>query len=535
MTGPPLTVAMWLLAVLPIVLLFAAVLSGKLSTPTAAALVVAAAVLIAALAYRAGPVLGAAVGKGTWLGLWILGVVWPALLLYRVASSAGLDRIGHVFASILPRRRERLLMLAWLFPSFLQGVAGFGTPIAISAPLLVAAGWSPATAVVYPLIGYHWSVTFGSMGSSYYMASLTAHLDSQQQVQFASRSALLLAVNCVAAGGLVLFLDGGLEGLREGGRMLLVVGAATAVTLIATASIVPAVASLAAATAGFVAVFGLAAYDRARRQHVRVIAGGSEPAITLGPERAPGRPRQWAQVLSPYLYLLLTALPVFLIPWSRAWVHDHAVLAFDFPATTTGYGAVNEAVQQYTPLAVFAHPGFYVLLASLLGYLTYRCAGLWPDRRHGSGVLQDWLRSLPQASISIVLLACVATIMADAGMVSVLARGVSEVTGSAFPALAPVVGGIGSFMTGSTTTSNALFSGFQRDVATLLDMDPSILLAAQTAGGNVGNALAPVVALIGLTAVGQPEALPHVLRRCLLPAGVLIVIVAALTLVSGWR
>ena len=133
--------------------------------------------------------------------------------------------------------------------------------------------------------------------------------------------------------------------------------------------------------------------------------------------------------------------------------------------------------------------------------------------------------------MSIVLLAAVATVLIDAGMVSTLARGMTEVTGRAYPLLAPFVGATGSFMTGSTTTSNALFAALQRDVSELLTLPPAILLAAQTAGGNVGNALAPVVILIGVTAIDAEAEVPAILRRALLPAGTLLVVLACVTLV----
>ena len=526
MTGPPLTGLTWILAAAPVLVLFVVVISGKLPTHAAAGLVLLTAVGIGAMAFRADVgVLAVAVGKGAWLGTWILGVVWPALLLYGVASAVGLERIGRVFADLLPERREMLLLLSWVFPSFLQGVAGFGTPIAVCAPLLLAAGWSPIRAVAYPLIGYHWSVTFGSMGSSFYMAALTAHLDQAQQQHFALLASSALALHCVVAGALVLWLDGGRDGLRDGWRMLVVVGVAMAATLVAVAVTVPAVASLSAGTAGFLAVLAMAAFGR-RRGRIPVIAGASVDA----PPRAGAEfsITSSLQALAPYIFLLVTALPVFLVPASRAWVQEHLVLAPTFGATTTGYGWVNPPVAGYTPIPLIGHPGFYVALASLLGYLTYRAAGLWPKGR--VGVLRTWARSLPKSSVSIVLLAILATVMADTGMVAVLARGVADVTGEAFPALSPVIGGIGSFMTGSTTTSNALFAGLQKDVATLLDADPATLLAAQTVGGNVGNALAPVVALVGLTTVGAPHDLSAVLRRCLPSAAVLFAVAAAVTM-----
>lgn len=526
MDVPPLTAGLWALALSPVALLLALVLSNRITTGAAASVVVAWVTLLGVTAFRAPAwVLVVAVGKGLWLGTWILCVVWPALLLYRLASGAGLERIGAMFAAILPNRRENLLVVAWIFPAFIQGVAGFGTPIAVAAPLLLAMGWPRTRAVVYPLIGYHWSVTFGSMGSSFYMASLTAGLGPAEQQAFAVTAASILAVNCIVAGSLVLLLDGGVAGLREGSRLLLLAGIPMGAVLVMVASAVPAVASLAAGSAGLLAVGALAAVDR-RRGRGGVTAddeGVDTAAVTRTSRHVP------AWLLSPYVYLLATALPVFLWPASRAFVQNNVRVAPSFPQTRTGYGFVNAAVTDYTPISVLGHPGFYILLACLLGYVTYRRKGLWEAGRT-SMMLRGWLTALPQASLSIILLACVATILVDTGMVSVLARGTANVAGDAFPLLSPQVGGIGSFVTGSTTSSNALFAALQRDVAELIGLPAHVLLAAQTAGGNVGNAIAPVVILIGVTAVDAADHVSTVLRACLLPAAVLFGVVIAGTL-----
>ncbi|MEX1162370.1 MAG: L-lactate permease [Nitriliruptor sp.] len=517
---PPLTLGLWLFAVSPVALLLALVLAG-VRTGRAAAMVTGWVVVVGVTVFRApADLLLVGIAKGLWLGTWILGVIWPALLLYRLASGAGLERIGAVFSTVLPRRRENLLVVAWIFPSFIQGVAGFGTPIAVAAPLLLAMGWTRARAVLYPLVGYHWAVTFGSMGSSFYMASLTANLGIEDQARFAIVASSLLAVNCLVAGALVLLLDGGLTGLREGWSTLLLAGIPMAGTLVVTATAVPAVASLAAGTAGIMAVALKAAYHRRRAKRrvpsLTAAPGEDVPAAIAPPEREKQVPR----LLSPYIYLLVTALPVFLWPTSREWVRGVGRMAPSFPGTETGMGWQNPPVVDFTPLSPFGHPGFYILLACVLGYLTYQFGGLW-ERGRTRAMLAGWARSLPQASISVLLLACVATLLVDAGIVSILARGIAEATGDVYPVIAPFVGVTGSFVTGSTTSSNALFAALQRDVALLIEVPPYLLVAAQTVGGNIGNALAPVVILIGATAVDAPEETGRILRATLLPAAVL--------------
>ncbi len=534
----PLTLGRWIAALVPIVVLFVLITSGRVKARTAALAVTAVTVVLATAVYGAGPlVLGVALVKGLWLGLWILAVVWPAMLLYQIASRAGLDRIGGLFASLFPNRSENLLVLAWLLPSFVQGVAGFGAPIAVAAPLLIASGWSRGKAVIYPLVGYHWSVTFGSMGSSFYMAALTAHLGSQFTETFARAAALLLGVNCLVAGAIVVVLDGGVRGLRDGAPLLFGAGLPMAVTLYFVAPVVPAVGTVSAGAVGFAVALGIAWVGRLRRRtHGSPCPAGTvDPDGTAGAEPGTmvtergatgGRGAIW--LVAPYLYLVGTALVALLVPASRQWISTHAVLGPSLPATTTGLGWHNAAVARYTPLEVFGHPGVYLLLACLLGYLTYRATGLW--HRAGRGrLVRDWLGSVQSTSISIVGLACVATVLMDAGMIATLARGLVAVTGAAYPALAPLVGALGSFLTGSSTSSNALFAALQAQVSQLLDVPAAVLLAAQTAGANVGNSVAPVVVLIGLSAVDAQERLSRVVRTVAIVTLGLLVVVTGMT------
>lgn len=507
-TGAGLTV--WLLAAFPILLLVGLVLRSRLGTASNAAISGLAAIAIGALVFGAGrEVIAVAIGKGLWTGVWILYVIWTAMLLYQIAAQVGLDETGGVLSSVLPHEIENVLLVAWVFPSFVQGVAGFGTPIAVAAPLLVSMGLRTDQAVVLPLVGYHWSVTFGSMGSSFYMGALTAGLSAADTSLFARQSALVLGCTMLLAGACVAVLYGGVRALRASARMLAVVGGSMFVVLNVVVRVEPAIGSVAAGAAGLAAVAIL-----------RLAGRGTAAPI-------PARP---AVILLPYVVLLVAVLAVFLPPRSRAFVTSHALIGPSFPATETAAGAANAAVDLYTPIALLGHPGTYILLAAVSGLAIYRLTSLWPERALRPTV-GAWLGKVRRASLPVLSLTTLAAVMVDTGMVRTIATGAAAVTGSVYPVIAPMMGALGSFTTGSTTTSNALLAALQRDVAELVGFPVSTMLAAQTAGGNVGNAIAPVVILIGATAIGTADQEERILRQTLGPCIILLGLVAALAVV----
>jgi lactate permease len=552
-TDTTVKLTLWLLAVLPIVVLVSLVASGRLKTVPAAALTLTLVLVLATTAFRAsGPAVTYALGKGLWTGLWILGVVWTALLLHAACQAMGMGSLGGLLATILPRGTENVLVAAWIFPSFVQGVAGFGTPIVVSAPLLVSMGLSRVRAVALPLIGYNWAVGFGSVGSSFYMGALTARLSAAETHQYALTASVLLGVNAMLSGVLVAMMHAGRKGLAEGWRLIVVAGPLMAVTQALVVHFEPAVGALAGGTAGLLVVAVRAVRHHAsqvpRTDDARApdgvtalaLASGHRPAAA--PADLPGTGvrhgdaadearssfAQLALVMLPYGVLLVSVLAVLLPSGSRAWVKSHLLWGPSFPASTTGRGVSTPAVDSYQGIALLAHPGTFILLATLLSVGFWTLRGRWP--RSGLRTLAPtWLRAATRSSWPVLMLVCVATVMSDAGMVRAIAIGISEVTGRAYPALAGLVGAVGSFTTGSTTSSNALFAGLQANVAHLMHEPASTLLAAQLSGGNVGNSIAPVVIVMGAAAVGARDKVGEIFRAVMAPAAVLLLAVVGLT------
>lgn len=499
----------------PILVLFGLVVSGRFSALRAALTALLLSLFVAVAVFAIGSdTLGVAIAKGSWTGFWILGVIWPALLLYHIAAQAGLSEIGEPLSRTMPNQIANILIVAWILPSFVQGIAGFGTPIALTAPLLLAMGVDPVRSLALPLVGYHWSVTFGSMGSSFFVARLTGNLSDSQAQEFALAAALMLGVNAVLSGVLVVLMFGGVDALREAWRIVIAVGMTMAAVLISMSLLEPSIASVSAGASGLLMMAIIRAFM------VRAGAVGMSDWA-------------WLRVLAPYGILILLVLPVMLIPASRGFVRSQLLIAPSFPETTTGFGVVNPAQEQFSPIGLVSHPGAFVLVATLFGLLLYRRHRMI-DLSAAKIVLPKWWQQSRRVSIPVVLLTVMAAIMVDAGMVAMIADGVVQVTGPAYPLAAPLLGAMGSFASGSTTTSNALLSALQVEAAALLEIEPTVLLAAQTAGGNVGNSLGPMVILVGAGAIGATGHVSDITRRVLGPAMILMVSVVISTAVLSW-
>ena len=160
---------MFLLALFPIALIIVLMIGLRWSAARAGATGYLSALAIAALFFGAGPqLLAYAHGRALLLSLDVLLIIWSAFLLYRVVDEAGAIRaIGQALPHLTPDRGMQALLIGWVFASFLQGVGGFGVPVAVVAPILVGLGFAPLAAVVIPSLGHGWAVTFGSLGSSF--------------------------------------------------------------------------------------------------------------------------------------------------------------------------------------------------------------------------------------------------------------------------------------------------------------------------------------------------------------------------------
>jgi len=202
----------------------------------------------------------------------------------------------------------------------------------------------------------------------------------------------------------------------------------------------------------------------------------------------------------------------------KAFLGQWAV-ALDIPATTTGWSV---AALQDAGFGVPGHPGLIILYSCLIAYGLYRRAGLYAPDAARTIVTRSGRRAFKSAW-GVFMMVAIAATMERAGMVAILAGGLSDVVpGDLYAFVAPVIGALGAFVTGSNVNSNAVFAGLQRDAATLLGLPVTTILGAQTAAAAVISVMSPAKVTVGCSTVGANEG---AVMRHLLGYGVVVVIV----------
>lgn len=504
---------MTLLSLIPIVLILVLMVGWQWSAFRAGAAGYLSALVVAVLFFNTGPlVLAYAHARAAFLIVDVLLIIWGAFLFYRVVDEAGgIKVLGEVLPRLTGERGMQALLIGWAFASFLQGVGGFGVPVAVIAPLLVGLGFSPLSAVVIPSIGHSWAVTFGSLGSSFNAMMVATGMAWDV---LAGPAALFLGAACFGAGALVAHTAGSWSTVRKLLVPILVMGGLMAA------------AQYAAAVWGLWNIGGFLGGSVGIAAGV-VFAWWRNRKSTLE-EPLPVTRRHLFTALSPYLVLIVLTLVVQLIAPLRE-ILGRWVIGVDFPETTTGAGFVVPAGRgrEIIPLR---HAGMILALSALGAYLTFFASG-WYQPGAVKRVFSSLVTRLISSSVGIVAMVMMAVIMQHAGMTDQLARGISQTAGKFFPFLSPWLGALGAFMTGSNTNSNLVFSLLQMRTAEVLGFPAALILAAQTAGGALGSVIAPTKVIVGASTAGMAGKEGEVMRRLLPPMGILILFVSLLT---GW-
>lgn len=494
MTGPDVTILNWLLAASPVALLIAAILGLNWSAPRAGAAAWLLALALALLAFGAArDHVAIASAKGLSLALFVLTIVWTSVYLFNLVDRLkGIDAIGRAMAALASDRLVQALLIGWGFASFIQGITGFGVPVAVAAPLLIMLGFPPARAAAMALVGHGWAVTFGSMGSSYYTIQLVTGIEGEV---IAPHMAALFAPVIIVSGMLVAHIQGGFAALRRSLPVVVVSGALMAAAMHALALAgAPQIASTVPA------VIGMAALALLARTPLLPRADADPAPPADGVESSDGgRPMPFALAFLPYL--LLIGLSAFSqIPAVKEAVRG-VQWSLDYPAFATAQGFAVAAAENYAPLRILNHPAPLIFFSILLSSTVYALAGRWRKGAAREAMRLTYAQTLG-STIGVTTMVMMAVVMADTGMTVLLARGVAAASGPLFPVVSPFIGLLGSFMSGSNTNSNVMFGLLQLETARALEIGTVTISAVQSIGASVGSPMAPAKVLVGAAVVG---------------------------------
>jgi lactate permease len=491
----------WLVAFLPIAALLILMIGFRWGAAEAGPIGWGLATVAALTVYRAPLNLVALESvKGLWAAFLILYIVISAILIYEVTQEAdAFEPFRRGIERFSPNRLIQILAFGWVFASFLQGITGFGVPIAVAAPLLVGIGVRPLYAVIIPLVGHAWNNTFGTLAVAWLTLKEVTGLSEADAAATALYAAGFVWIISITGGLLVCWLYGRLAGVREGLLAVipisLVQGGLTILLSQWNDTINGFIASIVAFALIFV-IGKLPQYQRPSRIRTSPIftdvprgqAALGEPDPEMGVHQA----------FTPYYSLLGLTFGILLIDPVKSTL-EFLRFGLAFPETQTGLGFTNASTE--TSVAIFTHAGSFLLLAALVGYWVFASMGAF---RPGS-VRRIATRTLDKSVPSIIAVSALVTmsfVLRGTGQAEVLAFGVAEFAGPAYPFLSPYIGVLGAFMTSSNLASNALFGSFQQVTAQVANLNEFSILGAQTAGGAAGNMIAPGNVLLGTTTAG---------------------------------
>ncbi|GAB3950542.1 lactate permease LctP family transporter [Spirosoma harenae] len=470
-----------LLAALPILFIFWALIIRKMKGYQASLIAILIATAIAIFVYKMPPQLaGLSILHGALYGIFpICWLVTMAVFLFNLTVKAGqFEIIKHFMAAITSDRRLQALLIAFSFGAFLEGTAGFGAPVAITAAMLVGLGFNPLYASGICLIANTAPVAFGSIGIPITVASQVSGIPELPISQMVGRTLPILSVI------LPFYLVTIIAGFKKAQEVLpavLVSGGAFALLQYLSSNFLgPALPDV---IAGLGSIICLMAFLRVWKPNT-IWRFANEPAPTFDTSVSYSS-GQMLRAWSPFL--LLTILVIF---WGMQSIKDvlnaHGQIQFEFPGLHNAIqGQDGSLLAKVFKFNYLSAAGTAILIAALVAIpligLTYR---------EGLQVFGATLYQLRFPTLTVASVLGFAYLVNDSGITLTLARVLAS-TGSWFPFFAPVLGWLGVFITGSDTSANALFSKLQYATAESIGVDPVVSVGANVSGGVVGKMISP--------------------------------------------
>ena len=491
-----------LIAAIPIIFFFLALTLLRLKGHVAGTITVILSFLIAVFVYGMpiGPAISSAI-YGFFYGLWpIAWIIVGAVFLYKISVVTGnFNIVRHSILGITEDQRLQLILVGFAFGAFLEGAAGFGAPVAITAALLAGLGFRPLYAAGLCLIANTAPVAFGAMGIPIIVAGQVSNIDPFLLSQMAGRQLPFLSVFVPFM--LVIIMDGW-RGVRETWPAVLVGGGTFAIVQFLTSNYFgPELPDITAAIATLV-VLPLFLRLWQPKRIFRFDESEAAPKEEI-PHYSTG---EIIKAWSPFIILTIFVMVWSIAPFKKLFAKGGAleswVLSFDVSflnniiVKTAPIVATDTKISAVYKFDWFSATGTAIILAAVVSTFVLK---MRPARAIGVFGMTLKELALPIYSIGIVL--AFAFIANYSGLSSTLALALSQ-TGKSFTFFSPFLGWLGVFVTGSDTSSNALFGALQATTAHQIGVSDVLLVAVNSTGGVTGKMISPQSIAIACAAVG---------------------------------
>ncbi|UTT66280.1 L-lactate permease [Janibacter sp. CX7] len=537
-----------LVALVPLVTIFVTLGLLKWKAHWAGLTAVAVAILVAVVFFGMPAHLAAlAATEGAVFGLFpIMWIVFTAIVLYEVTVRSGhFEDLRATFRLISDDPRIQAIIIAFCFGALLEALAGFGAPVAITGVMLMAVGFAPLRAATVVLLANTAPVAFGAIAIPILTAGNLTGIPYEEIGAYVGHQAPIIAIFVPL---LLVFMVDGRRGVRQTWPAAVVIGLAFASTQWVSATwisvemtdIIASLVSLAVAVA-FLRTWQPTGGDEAteslqvEREQQFALAGadgpttggGSADAYQITPEELDSQaraltPRRIAWAMFPYVLVVAVFSIAKLVPAVDTWLTGTNV-KIPWPGLAgevlTHDGSVN-ASATYS-FSWLSSPGTMLLACAVVVALAYGIgfSGLAAEMKE-TAVKMRW------AFVTVASVLALAYVMNLSGQTITIGAWIAG-TGTAFAFLSPLLGWLGTAVTGSDTSANALFATLQQSAAERAGIDPTLLVAANTSGGVVGKMISPQNLTIAATAVGLVGQESAILRK-VLPWSIGLIVVMCL-------
>ena len=520
-----------LVACLPLLTIFITLGALRWKAHIAGLTALAVALLVAILVYKMPALLAlnSAVEGGVFGLFPIMWIVFNAIVLYEVTVVSGrFEDLRRVFDLISDDPRVQAILIAFCFGGLLEALAGFGAPVAITGVMLMAVGFSALRAATVVLLANTAPVAFGAIGTPILTAGRLTHIDPATIGAYVGHQTPVIAFFVPI---FICWLTDGRRGVRQVWPVALVTGAVFAISQWISATYLSMeLTDIISSLCGLAAIVVMLRFWRpegrdeareslrlAHEEEIREM-GASAPVDPTGTtaaakaatatavrtgsgdgDHADGpltQGRIW-MALFPYLLVIVVFSVAKLIPAA-----NKALTGTDIKIPWPGLdGQVLTAAGKPNTSTVYtfswlSSPGTILLICGIIVALVY---GVKLSR--WGKVVTDNAYKMRFAILTVATVLSLAYVMNLSGQTITIGTWIAG-TGAAFAFLSPVLGWLGTAVTGSDTSANALFATLQQTAARQIGIDETLLVAANTSGGVVGKMISPQNLTIAATAVG---------------------------------